>query len=242
MNNLKSTDTSPSQQPFVTSSMQLPYHYFGFPHQTLTAPCASIPSPFFNTTPLYHQQHHSQSYQHQLQTLSKDEWDLVLSYRMMKNLNIAPQIRPPPSLSHQHTTGTTSHQSNCFSNLNEQQIYSTTYDETGTQPIHLYTAVPAAAFSFHSHTPTSTQQFLCSSPNECENIERKQVLKTVDPSCPTISTQQTTDHLFPLVQSHPIQQTSSPTQPNEQNFSNTIHQQSHPIQQTSSSSPTETSN
>jgi hypothetical protein len=109
----------------TSSSTPTPLKHHHLTHQNHTSSefhTPSFSSPLYNPSlPAQQQYHHSYPYQSYSQTLSQDEWDLIVSLRMMNNLNMLPPFQQPPtSAIHQQLGDVTSHQPS--SNQTDHQI------------------------------------------------------------------------------------------------------------------------
>ncbi|CAF3334599.1 unnamed protein product [Rotaria sp. Silwood2] len=91
------------------------------PQSTLYNAAPSPQSTMYNAAPTSEQKYHClYPYQPQSQTLLPNEWDLILSLRMMQNLSVLPTLQPLPSPAYSHTGATTS--TTALQQLYPQQI------------------------------------------------------------------------------------------------------------------------
>jgi hypothetical protein len=137
IDNIIQRSTSVSSLSSNTSSSTPLYH----PHPTRQNQTSSefhIPSfssSLYNPPlPAQQQYHHSYPYQSYSQTLSQDEWALIVSLRMMNNLSVLLPFQPPlTSAVHQQSGDVTSHQPSSFDQTGHQ-IQLSTYYATKVSP------------------------------------------------------------------------------------------------------------
>lgn len=151
--NLITSDSSTPSSSSNTLSTQL-FH----PHPLLQNQTAATFPPLptlslSNAAQSQQQFYHSNLYQSQSQMLSKDEWDLILSFRMMKSLNVSPLLQPPLSSMHPPTDGAVLHQTTASFDQTGHQIPGLMHPTTGL-PIHLYTLSATAPQTGPYITPT----------------------------------------------------------------------------------------
>ncbi|CAF4868865.1 unnamed protein product, partial [Rotaria socialis] len=99
--------------------------------------------------PFQHQYQYSHSSEPQPQTLSPDEWSLIISLRMMKNFNVSPPFQPPPLSSYRQAGGATSYQA--------ISSYQTCHQ---MQPSTYYAPAPPYYHHPYAGSATVSQQFL----------------------------------------------------------------------------------
>ncbi|CAM4948109.1 unnamed protein product [Rotaria socialis] len=99
--------------------------------------------------PFQHQYQYSHSSEPQPQTLSPDEWSLIISLRMMKNFNVSPPFQPPPLSSYRQAGGATSYQA--------ISSYQTCHQ---MQPSTYYATAPPYYHHPYAGSATVSQQFL----------------------------------------------------------------------------------
>ena len=179
-----STSSSISNTLLSTSSFQ---HHDDLQNQKLsTFHTPPIPSSLENLAlASQYEHHHSYQYQSPSQTLSQDEWNLILSLRMIKNLSVSPPSQPSTSTVCRQTDNAASNQL-CLSNRTGHQKQVSTCSTTSAQSIHSYT--------------TSTimpEQSLQGQQIQCSTIQMQQPLTTVAPSSPTISVQSGSEEISP---------------------------------------------
>ncbi|CAF2746819.1 unnamed protein product [Rotaria sp. Silwood2] len=197
----------------ISSSTSL-YH----PHSTRQNQTSSefhIPSfasPLYNTPiPPQQQYHHSYPYQSYSQTLSQDEWALIVSLRMVNNLSVS----PPYSAVHQQSGDVTSHQPSSS-------------DQTGHQiPLSTYYATKAT--SIHPYTLPTPQHLLYAQQTQFPTTQTQQLLATAAPQPSTISAHTEPEQISLSSQISSSRQMSLPPQiqSGHQNHSPMLQLQSH---------------
>ncbi|CAF1503466.1 unnamed protein product [Adineta steineri] len=153
---------------------------------------ASSSSQTNHATPTF-QQHiqYPHQYQNQPHTLSPDEWDLILSFRMMRNLNLLSSLQSSsPSVYHQ-TGDTISYQASYPSYQTGHQMQSSAY--CTTIPTLLPNQYYNTASSIYPHTISTTSSSLPqfatnnSSSSFCTTSDSSPVLHYTKTSQSTIS-------------------------------------------------------
>ncbi|CAF3908404.1 unnamed protein product, partial [Rotaria sordida] len=140
-NSLTHTTTSIPSLSFNSSSTPSQHLYPTPQRQTPTPSCASLSSEIRNTAPSFQQDYqHLCSHQFQSQILTQDEWNLILTVRMMKTLNVLPSFQPPSSSLYQHSGDLTSYQSTSSNCQIGHQLSAPTFYTTaaGTLPTSPY--------------------------------------------------------------------------------------------------------
>ncbi|CAF1128042.1 unnamed protein product [Rotaria magnacalcarata] len=107
--------SSAISSPLSTSNISsTPLHHLLPTPQNQTSSALHIPSSsshlYCPALPFQQQYQYSHSNEPEPQTLSPDEWSLIISLRMMKNFNVSPPFQPPPLSSYRQAGGATSYQ------------------------------------------------------------------------------------------------------------------------------------
>ena len=121
------------------------------------------------------QHHHPHQNQSQSQILSQDEWELILSLRMIKNLSVSPSSQPSTSTICRQIHDAASNQ-HCLSDQTGDQTQLSTYPATTAQSIHSNTVAT-----------TTLQHSLQTQQTQCLTLQLQQLLTKATPSPSTIS-------------------------------------------------------
>ncbi|CAF1423401.1 unnamed protein product [Rotaria sordida] len=181
---------SSTRLPTLQSSNVLPT---SLPHvlpssQDQTSPIFYTPSSsssFYYAAPTFQQQDQYQNpYQIPPQALSSEEWDLILSFRRMKTLNILPSFQPSCSLVYQYPGSTALYQGASSSNQTGHQMQSFVCYATGaTLAANSYHNTSS---HIHSYTmsKTASQQMLDVQEIPCTTTPSSITSTTADSSSP----------------------------------------------------------
>lgn len=168
--NLIAPDSSTPSLPSSTLSTQLQYPHPVVQNRPQSIPHALPTLSLHNTVQPQQQFYHSNLYQSQSQILSNVEWDLIMSFRMMKSLNVLPLFQPSLSSMYHLTDGTALYQATPSSDQTGHQMQGLTHSAMPSS-IHPYEVLttapptgpciaPSTMSSTHSYAATTTSQQL----------------------------------------------------------------------------------